>query len=144
MSDLSVSFCARLTVTGAWWQGLQCSDMSCIFLQYIPLDLSALWQWVVKSLMFFPFYQWICTKQFKKGNRVSFWPLCLTPLWGGGHIARHVWRWVIVPLDLARSSGVICAHYRYRMVHRTITNMHAWFESTRERQLTLNKIIWRA
>ena len=26
-------------------------------------------------------------------------------LWGGGHIVRHVWRWIIVPSDLARSFG---------------------------------------
>ena len=30
---------------------------------------------------------------------------------GGGHIARHVWSWVIVSSDLAQSFGTICAHY---------------------------------
>ena len=81
-------------------------------------------------------------KEFKGGNRVSFWPV-LT-LWSGGHIDRHVWRWVIVPSDLARSFGAICAHYPYRVIHRAITNVRAWFKSTRERQLTLNKTAWRA
>ena len=60
------------------------------------------------------------SKEFKRGILVSF----LTPvftLWGGGYIARHVWRWVIVPLDLERSFGAICAHYRCRVIHRTIT-----------------------
>ena len=64
--------------------------------------------------------------------------LFLTPvltLWGGGYIACHVWRWVIVPSDLVQSFGAICAHYRYCMIHCTITNMCAWFESTRERHL---------
>ena len=32
-------------------------------------------------------------------------------LWGGGHIDRRVWRWVIVPYDLAQSFGTICAYY---------------------------------
>ena len=64
--------------------------------------------------------------------------LFLTPvlkLWGDGHIDRHVWRWVIVPSDLARTFGTVCAHYR--MIHSTITIMRAWFKSTREKQLTL-------
>ena len=47
----------------------------------------------------------------------------------------------IVLSDLARS---FCAHYRYRVIRRTITNMRAWLEFTRERQLTLTEIIWRA
>ena len=64
-------------------------------------------------------------------------------MWGGGHIDRHVWRWVIVPSDLARSFGAICTYYRYRVIHRAITYMRAWFKSTLERQLTLNKIVWR-
>ena len=76
-------------------------------------------------------------KEFKKGNRVSPVTPVLT-LWGGGHNACHVWRWVIVPSDLARSVHI----YRYRMIHCAITNMCPWFESTQERQLTLNKI-WR-
>ena len=32
----------------------------------------------------------------------------------------------------------ICSHYRYRVIHRAITYMCAWFKSTWERQLTLN------
>ena len=60
------------------------------------------------------------SKEFKKGNRVSFWTLCLT-LWGGCHIERHVWMWVIVPLDLAQSFGAVCAYYRYRVIYRAIT-----------------------
>ena len=40
--------------------------------------------------------------------------------------------------------GAICAHYRYHVIHRGITYMRAWFKSTRERHLTLNKIVWRA
>ena len=54
--------------------------------------------------------------------------LFLTPmltLWGSGYNAHHAWRRVIVPLDLAQSFGAICAHYRYRMIHRMITNMCA-------------------
>ena len=66
--------------------------------------------------------------------------LFLTPvltLWGSGHFDHHVWRWAIVPSDLAWTFGAICAHYRYRVIHRAITIMRAWFKSTRERQLTL-------
>ena len=36
--------------------------------------------------------------------------------------------------------SAICAHYRYCVIHRAITNLRAWFESTLERQLTLNEI----
>ena len=61
-------------------------------------------------------------KEFKKGESGLFLTLVLM-LWGGGHIARHVWRWVIVPLDLILSFGATCAHYRYRVIHRAITNM---------------------
>ena len=74
-------------------------------------------------------------KEFKRWNRV-----CLTPvltLWGGGHIIHHVWRRVIVPLNLAWSFGAICAHYHYRVIHCEITDMRAWFESTQEKQLSL-------
>ena len=59
--------------------------------------------------------------------------LFLTPVWmirGGGHIDHHVWRRVIVPSDLARSFGAICAYYCYNVIHRGITYMHAWFKST--------------
>ena len=80
----------------------------------------------------------IISKEFKKGNQVSF----LTPvfmLWGSGHIGRHAWRWVIVPSDLARTFAAICAHYHYRVIHRGIIYMRAWFKSTPERQLTLNE-----
>ena len=51
---------------------------------------------------------------------------------------RYVWRRVIFPLDLARSFGAIYAH-RYHVIHCTISYMRAWFKSTQERQLTLNK-----
>ena len=51
---------------------------------------------------------------------------------------------IIVPSDLARSFGAICTYYHYRLIHRAQWPfLRAWFESTRERQLTLNKIIWR-
>ena len=73
----------------------------------------------------------------QKGESGLFMIPVLT-LWGSGHITRHIWRWVIVPSDLARSFGAICAHYRYRSIHRAITNMHVRFEFMRERQLTLN------
>ena len=46
-------------------------------------------------------------------------------LWGGGHIDRHILRWVLVPPDLARSFGVIWAHYRYSVIHRALAyNVH--------------------
>ena len=49
-------------------------------------------------------------------------------------------RQVIVPSDLVQSFSVICLHHRYHMIHHAITNICAWFKSTWERQLTLNKI----
>ena len=88
------------------------------------------------SVLWFP-ETWGPYKEFKRGNRVSFWPVLI--LCGSGHIAHHVWRWVIVPSDLAPSFCAICTHYHYRVIHHVITYMGAWFESTRERQLTLNK-----
>ena len=72
----------------------------------------------------------VSSKEFKRGNRVSFLTDVLM-LWGGSHITRHVWRWVIVLSDLAQCT--ICAHYHYRGIHCAIINMHAWFESMRER-----------
>ena len=78
-----------------------------------------------------------------KGGIRSLFDPCVNAV-GGGHIAHHVWRWVIVPLDLAQTFSTICAHYRYRMIHQAITYMHAWFKFTWERQLTLNNIAWRA
>ena len=50
-------------------------------------------------------------------------------------------RWVIVPLDLAQSFGVICVHYHHRVIHRAIIYMRAQFKSTQEGQLTLNGIL---
>ena len=58
----------------------------------------------------------------------------LTPvltLWSGSNIARHVWRWAIVPSDLVQSFSASCAHYHYRVIHRTITNM--WANPTKSR-----------
>ena len=66
----------------------------------------------------------VLSKVFKRGNRSSFWPV-LT-LWGGGHIDLHAWRWAIVPLDLARSFGALCAHYCYRVIYRAITYMRVY------------------
>ena len=40
------------------------------------------------------------------------------------------WGWVIVPLDLAPLFVAICAHYHYRVIHRAIIYMHAWFKPT--------------
>ena len=78
-----------------------------------------------------------------KGVIESLFDPCVNAM-GGGHIDGHVWRWFNVPPDLAQSFGAICAHYRYHVIHRVVTNMCAWFKSTRERQLRLNKIAWRA
>ena len=47
-------------------------------------------------------------------------------LWGGGHIAHHVWRRVILPSDLARSFSTICAHYHYRVIHHAITYIYIY------------------
>ena len=46
-------------------------------------------------------------------------------LCGSGHIDHHVWRRVIVPLDLVQSFGTICAHYCSRVIHPAITVMYA-------------------
>ena len=48
---------------------------------------------------------------------------------GHQHIGGHVWRWLIVPLDLVRSFGSIFAHYPYHMIHCTIIFMRTWFSS---------------
>ena len=58
---------------------------------------------------------------------------------GGGHFDGHLWRWVIVPLDLTQLFGAISA-LSLPHLYRTITyKMHAWFKSMQERQLMLNK-----
>ena len=49
-----------------------------------------------------------------------FDPCPVLMLWGDGHIARHVWRRVIVPSDLVRSFGAIWAHYCYHVIHHAI------------------------
>ena len=66
------------------------------------------------------------SRNFKRGIRSLFDP-CANAMGGGGHIDRHVWRWVIVPSDLAWTFCLICAYYCYRVIHRAITYMHAWF-----------------
>ena len=76
-----------------------------------------------------------------KGESGLFFEPCVNTIWGGGHINRHVLEVSYVPSDLVRTFGAICAHYRYRVIHRAITIMCAWFKSTREKQLTL---AWRA
>ena len=65
-----------------------------------------------------------CAPKDLKGELGLFLTHVLT-LWGGGHIDSHIWRWVIVPPDLARSFGVIWAHYRYSVIHRALAyNVH--------------------
>ena len=54
------------------------------------------------------------SNQFKKGKSRLFLTPVLT-LWGGGHFDCHVWRRVIVPLDLAQSFGANPANYRCRV-----------------------------
>ena len=74
------------------------------------------WYWV---------FVWIWAMGFKGGIE-SFFDPCVNamgqwPYW---------LRWVIVPPDLAPSFGVICAHYRYRVILRGITYVRAWFMFT--------------
>ena len=47
---------------------------------------------------------------------------------------------IIVPSDLARSFGAICACYCYHVIHRVITYMHAWSESMQENNSRLTKL----
>ena len=64
------------------------------------------------------------TQGILKGESGLFFDSCVNAM-GGRHIERHVWRWVIVPSDLARSFGPICAHFLYRVIHCAITYMRA-------------------
>ena len=48
---------------------------------------------------------------------------------------------VIVPLDLARSLGSICAHYLCRVFYHTITYIYIWFQSTRKGNSHLTKLL---
>ena len=66
-----------------------------------------------------------------KGESCLFLTPVLT-LWGSSHIDRHIQRRVIVSSDLAPSFGVICADYRYYVIHRRITYMRACLKSTWE------------
>ena len=45
------------------------------------------------------------TKELKRKNQVSFWPV-LTP-WGSGHFNDYVWKWAFVPVDLGQSSSQV-------------------------------------
>ena len=74
-----------------------------------------------------------------KGGMESLFHPVLT-LWSGCHIDGHVWRLVIVPLDLVQSFR-ICAHYRYHVIHRVNNHYARVIKSSRERQLTF---AWRA
>ena len=64
-------------------------------------------------------------RKFKGGKLVSFSPV-LT-LQHSRHIAGHGCRWVIVPLHLVQSFGVICTHNRYFVIHHAIFNLRPWF-----------------
>ena len=74
-------------------------------------------------------YQW----KFKRESGLFFTPVWT--LWSGLHIGGHVWRLVIVPLDLAQSCGTICMHYCYHMIHRSIIIMRVLFSSHRKSKL---------
>ena len=78
----------------------------------------------------------VLTKEFKRGNQVSFWPLCLVlTLWGSGHFDGHLWRWVIVPSDLVQSFR--CNLRNFSLLRDNLSM--CLIKSTRERQHTLNK-----
>ena len=77
-----------------------------------------------------------------KGGIRSLFDPCVNAMGRQPYCSSHM-EGVIVPSDLARSFGAICAH-RYRVIHCAITNMRVRFEFTQERQLTHNKIIWQA
>ena len=108
-------------------------------LEYWKLGLGAVYFCTVKT--FFPVLKFGVGGE---GQIEHFFRLLSThvlTLWGSSHIDYHVWKCVIVPLDLAWSFGMICAHYRYRVIHRAISIVRMWFKSTQERQFTL---AWRA
>ena len=68
----------------------------------------------------------VCYCQWNLRDELGLFFTPVLTLWSGGHIGCHVRRWVIVPSDLSRSFGAICAHYRYRVNHRAIIIMCAW------------------
>ena len=81
-----------------------------------------------------------CYPRKLNGGIGSLFDPCVNAIGGeAALLPHHVWRWVIVPLDL-----VICGHCHYCMIHCAIIKMRVWFEFTRERQHTFNKIIWQA
>ena len=78
-----------------------------------------------------------------KGELGLFLSCVFIRLWGSGQIDCHIWRRVVVPSDLAQSFGTICSHYRYRVIHRTITNMPAWLSPHRKGNSCLTKLLGR-
>ena len=73
----------------------------------------------------------------------------LTPvltLWGGGYIARHIWRWVIVPSDLARSFSVnYLSHLARNKSGGTVTHLHTWLQDIHHNRFPLQislVILW--
>ena len=78
------------------------------------------------------------TKEFIRGNWVSF-----------DHCVNAVGRRPYCSSRMEVSYcilgfGAICAHNRYHVIHRAITNMREQFDSCRKGNSRYNKIIWRA
>ena len=129
------------------WTSHSLTLHSCLPWCYLILNMQPIFMRIHPSLptmhfisSLFLFY----TRNVNGGNRISFWPLCKR--YGAAAILLVTYgsELYIVPLDLARSFGAICALYSYRVIHHAINNMRARFEFMQETQLTLNKTIWRA
>ena len=57
-------------------------------------------------------------RNLRRESGLFFTPVLI--LWGGRHIAGHIWRQVIVPSDVVQSFGMICVHKSYCVIHHKI------------------------
>ena len=74
--------------------------------------------------------------KFKTGIRSLFHP-CVNAMEGRSYVGCHIWRWVIVPSDFARSFITICTHSRNGVFHCVIPIMCVWFSPRRKGNLGL-------
>ena len=82
-------------------------------------------------------YVCVCPKEFKRGGIRFLFDPCVNAMGRRPFCPSHM----EVSYCTFGSFGAICTHYRYRVIHCAITYLHAWFESMRERQLTLKGIL---
>ena len=86
----------------------------------------------------YQFYDEAIPRNLKGGIR-SFFDPCVNAMGWRPYCSSRMEVSLLYLRFLARSFDVVCAHYRYRVIHRAITKMRVRFEFKRERQVTLKR-----